>query len=269
MKFTPFLFCVVILVSCTKQEATRPVDIQKPDVPLLREIALAAIANRAPSLQRDRLEYDHTLYSLYRDHMFQETNEVFSVEFTVKTSPRKVRRDGEDVFEADSVSVTIQPDGQVDKGGVSSNVTRYLTADLDPTKYRGGRGVPIRGPPFFPVPLDKPLPKPTRAQVESIALGAISRFLPSIKAEHLEFDSLSFFQGTLPGATGIVSSYSITFWLANTVQERKTRTSVTIEGQEVAVQIQPDGRIREQDVRKQPLKFTLNRQALEEVEAKR
>lgn len=144
------------IVSCAKHEATLPVHIDTADVPLLREISLAAIAERIPSMSHDRLKYEHTTYHLYRDHFVEGTNEMFSVEFRVVDSMREVERDGENVFEVDSISAEIQPDGRIDDGGVGSNTTRYLTADLNPLQARGSTTSPVWGDPFYPVTLESP-----------------------------------------------------------------------------------------------------------------
>jgi len=263
------LLAIMTFASCARQEATRPVETQKPNVPILRQIALAAIARRVPSVQHDRLEYEHTLYQLYRDHMFKQTNEMFFVEFAVRNSLREVERDGENVFEVDSISVRVQPDGGIDKGGVSSNVTRYLTADLDLMRNRGRHGSPVCGEPFHPVPLDSPLPKPDRMQIESIALHAISRFLPAVNTDDLEFDGLLYFNGHHSGSTGAITAFSITFWQTSTIQERQTKTRVILEGQQVTVRIEPDGSVRRAGVNLSPLKFMMNRQSIQEIGRRR
>ncbi|NQU39154.1 MAG: hypothetical protein HQ523_04305 [Lentisphaerae bacterium] len=263
------LFGAMALTSCTRHEATRPVDFDKPDVSLLQKIALAAIAKRVPTITHDRLKHEHAMYQIYRDHMFKQTNEMLSVEFGVEDSMQEVERDGETVFEVQSISVTIQPDGQIDKGGVSSNATRYLTADLNPMRTRGSIGSPVWGDPFYPVLLDTPLSKPDRGQIESIALRAIARFLPAIPTDDLEFDSLSYFHGHHSGSTGELSACSITFWQTSTIQERKTKTEVALSGQQVTVQIQPDGSVREKGVQRSPIGLTMNRQTIEDIERKR
>jgi len=266
---TALLFGAMVLTSCARHEPTRPVAFDKPNVPLLRKIALAAIAKRVPSVPHDRLKYEHAMYRLYRDHMFKQTNEMFSVEFEVEGSMQKVERDGETVFEVKSISVRIQPDGQIDKGGVSSNATRYLSTDLNPMRTRGSIGSPVWGDPFYPVSLDTSLSKPDRGQIEPIALRAIARFLPAIPTDDLEFDSLFYFHGDHSGSTGELSACSITFWQTSTIQERKTKTEVALSGQQLTVQIQPDGSVREKGVQRSPIGLTMNRQTIEDIERKR
>ena len=65
-KIAVILLGSIMLQSCAKHEAPRPVHIDAPDLALLREIALTAIAERMPSMPHDRLKYEHTMMKLKR-----------------------------------------------------------------------------------------------------------------------------------------------------------------------------------------------------------
>jgi len=258
------LVSLCLSAGCSNQDATRPVKITALDKALLVEIAHKAISERLPAVPLENLEQRSLIYTCYRDRIFSRTNELFEVRFRIRNSKREVERNGETAFEADEISVAIEPDGKIGSEGVRKIVASYAMPDLGPLSGEGSSSVPVPGVPFYPVTKGRPLPKPDCEQVEGVAVRAIAKFLPTMDIRGLQLDQLSFFDVMNPDSRLADSCYLVTYWNANSLRMVTTAAKVVIDGEQITVRVAVNGQVHRDGVSAQPLHFTCSRAMLEE-----
>jgi hypothetical protein len=257
------LATMFLSAGCSSKDTTRPVKITALDKALLLDIAQKAISARLPSIKVEDLEPRCFMYTCYRDRMFSRTNELFEVRFRVKGT-RQVEKDDGTAFEADEISVAIEPDGRIGPEGVRKVVVTYGTPDLSLLSREGSSGTPVRGEPFYPVKLNAAPAKPDRQQVEGIAVQAISKFRPAMDARGLQLDQLSFFDLTSSEDSLAESCYLVTYWNTNSLKVTAAASKIILDGEQVTVRIAANGQVRREGVSTQPLRFACNRAMLEE-----
>jgi hypothetical protein len=174
----------------------------------------------------------------------------------VKGSKRQDEEDGATIFEVDSVDVTIELDGRIGKGGVSRQIETFRSADLKSSSSLSCKCGPIWGEPFYPVKLNTPLRKSDRAGLREIAVKAVSRFLPTVKAKELVLRSASFDYLSNP-EDGIESEgFWVHFWIKRSVRISETKTETKIDRDEITVFIKPTGEVDRDGVTKSPASGT-------------
>lgn len=258
------LAMVLLLAGCARKEAVVPAPLASVDKVLLLDIAQKAISARLASIPVENREPRVFLYTCYRDRASERTREMFEVRFRVKGSKRQVEKDGETVFQADEISVAIEPDGLIETGGVRKVVATYVSPDLSMLSRMESENSPIWGTPFRPVPGNTPLPRPDRSQVEGLAVQAIAKFIPAVDTRALQFDQLSFFDVVDPESSFTNACYLVTYWNTNSLKIAATGSKVTIDGEQVTVRMAADGQVGRDGVSVQPLHFVCNREMLEE-----
>lgn len=250
------------LSSSVQAEPTspQPAPLTVPDKALLLRIAKEAIRVRLPSvrledLQLARLSYSYDLHDLDNSVWLDQ----FNVEFSEKDGTKKVEENGATVFEVESLTVTIEPDGKIGEFGVERTIRKFRSADLNLYSNLSSTGTPIRGSPFYPVKLDAPLAKPDRARLKAIALDAILRFLPAVDVKDLDLRSVSF--NYRPKDSPPSERFWLVFWIKRSVKITETKTETTIDRNEVSVYIRPTGDVERSDVCEYPsMRTTYNKQ---------
>ncbi len=260
------LFCLLFIYTsgCSKlpEGPTPPENVTIPDKQLLVNISRQALARRLPDISFTNMDLRNISYSWYIGDLDLYTNEQFSVDFRVKNSKRKTDEDGESEFRIDGVTINVETDGRIARGGVSKTIETYRSNNEGMSNLISSQGGPIWGEPFYPVKINSPLPCPNSSDLIRISLRAIHRFMPTVNTNDLIIRNASFHDINHPEDKVKYVGFGTIFWLRGSIRTNITEHEVIIDREEVTVQISTNGQVSAKGVHKSEGSTRYNRDAL-------
>lgn len=253
------VICLLGLSSCSTPKAITSTQLAPPNVQLLQDIAIKAIATASPSTCLENLEYVNTYYGDYSGLPFGGRTNVmtFTVGFRVKGSNREFEESGNTIHEIDQIEVTIGLDGRIAPGDVASLIfcTQVNSKGHETTTTRGHRPLGKLAQPFYPVGSNPQLNPPDRVALEAIARAAIHKAMPELKNEEIGFSKIWYeHRATDP-------LFMVQFWILSSIRTTHLNPGVRIDFDQISVDFVVDDVIHFEKLSKRPSRMQFSDEA--------
>jgi len=223
-----------------------------PDTATLLRVAHAAVAQKLPKLDKERLQNTRVRYHYHRDPAKGYWDEDFTVAFDVKGSETRTVAEDRPVLKSEEIRVAIRLDGRAMVEKLEHTTVNPDLPPGDDKRHHTTRSLDVAGGSFYPLGTKVLLRTPEHARLLSIARKSIARYLPDQEIGDLELLNTWYYENVAAGRDAADAHFELEFRVKKSLRTTQSGDRIRSDWDEIEVRIDRAGRVKQDDVRKRP-----------------